>query len=88
MTAVTVRYMVDEVDEAVEFYDGELGFAVEARPGAGLAILSHADLRLLLSHTGGPGAPRRRCPTAGCPSPAAGTASSSRAAIWRPRWPG
>jgi catechol 2,3-dioxygenase-like lactoylglutathione lyase family enzyme len=69
MTAVTVRYVVDEVDEAVEFYDGQLGFAIEARPGAGFAILSHGDLRLLLSQPGGSGGAAQAMPDGRVPEP-------------------
>jgi catechol 2,3-dioxygenase-like lactoylglutathione lyase family enzyme len=56
----TVRYIVDEVDPAVTFYTGRLGFSVEMRPeGAGFAMLSNGPLRLLLNEpgAGGAGAP-------------------------------
>ena len=50
-----VRYIVDDVDAAVDFYTGHLGFEVEMRPGPGFAALRRGDLRLLVNATGGPG---------------------------------
>ncbi|HEY5938951.1 MAG TPA: VOC family protein [Kofleriaceae bacterium] len=49
-TAV-VRYLVTDVERAVGFYTGQLGFEVAARPGPALAIVARGELRLLL---GGP----------------------------------
>ena len=79
MSEVSVRYIVDDVDAAVDFYRERLGFEVRMRPGPGFAMLVRGGLRLLLN------AARRwrealgsRCPTAASPRPAAGTASSSR----------
>jgi catechol 2,3-dioxygenase-like lactoylglutathione lyase family enzyme len=46
-----VRYLVHDVDAAVEFY-ALLGFALEARWGTPFAIVKRADLQLWLS---GPG---------------------------------
>jgi catechol 2,3-dioxygenase-like lactoylglutathione lyase family enzyme len=46
-----VRYLVHDVDAAVEFY-ALLGFALEARWGPPFAIVKRADLQLWLS---GPG---------------------------------
>lgn len=44
----TVRYFVDDVDEAVEFYCRLLGFEEELRPSPIFAMLYRGDLRLLL----------------------------------------
>lgn len=44
----TVRYFVDDVDAAVEFYCGLLGFEEELRPSPVFAMLYRGDLRLLL----------------------------------------
>lgn len=52
---VSVRYIVNDVDEAVTFYTGHLGFAVEMHPGPGFAMLARDDLRLLLNKPGGGG---------------------------------
>ena len=49
MTTVSVRYIVNDVDEAIPFYRDQLGFAVEMHPAPTFAILSRGDLRLLLS---------------------------------------
>ena len=48
MSTVSVRYIVDDVEEAIRFY-GRLGFEVEMQPGPGFAILSRGQLRLLLN---------------------------------------
>jgi catechol 2,3-dioxygenase-like lactoylglutathione lyase family enzyme len=41
-----VRYLVDDVDAAVAFYTGELGFSVVEQFGPAIAILNRDDLRL------------------------------------------
>jgi predicted enzyme related to lactoylglutathione lyase len=57
MTQVSVRYIVDDVDEAVDFYTTHLAFETQARPGPGFAMLRRDGLRLLLnSPEGGGGA--------------------------------
>jgi catechol 2,3-dioxygenase-like lactoylglutathione lyase family enzyme len=48
----TVRYFVDDLDSAVRFYCGQLGFEEELRPSALFAMLYRGDLRLLLSVPG------------------------------------
>ncbi len=53
---VGVRYIVDDVDAAVAFYTGHLGFALEVRPAPGFAMLSRGPLRLLLNAPGAGGA--------------------------------
>lgn len=55
MEAVRVRYIVDDVDAAIAFYTRELGFAVDANPAPGFAILSPGALQLLVNAPGGPG---------------------------------
>ena len=59
MASVSVRYIVDDVEEAIAFYTGRLGFSVELNPAPGFAVLSRGDLRLLLNEpgTGGAGQP-------------------------------
>jgi catechol 2,3-dioxygenase-like lactoylglutathione lyase family enzyme len=56
MTTVSVRYIADDVDAAVDFYVDRLGFEVDMRPGAGFAVLSRGALRLLLNQPGAGGA--------------------------------
>jgi catechol 2,3-dioxygenase-like lactoylglutathione lyase family enzyme len=53
MASVGVRYIVDDVDAAVEFYCGILGFREVMRPAPPFAMLAHGDLRLALSAPGG-----------------------------------
>jgi catechol 2,3-dioxygenase-like lactoylglutathione lyase family enzyme len=53
MTNVSVRYIVDDVDSAIEFYCRQLGFREEMHPAPSFAMLSRGDLRLVLSAPGG-----------------------------------
>jgi catechol 2,3-dioxygenase-like lactoylglutathione lyase family enzyme len=53
MATVSVRYIVNDVDTAIGFYCGELGFQEVMHPAPTFAMLSHGDLRLVLSATGG-----------------------------------
>jgi catechol 2,3-dioxygenase-like lactoylglutathione lyase family enzyme len=46
---VSVRYLVDDVAEAVDFYTGLLGFEVITSFGAPFADVKRGNLRLLLS---------------------------------------
>jgi catechol 2,3-dioxygenase-like lactoylglutathione lyase family enzyme len=54
-----VRYIVDDVEAAIAFYGGRLGFEVEMHPGPGFAALRRNDLRLLLNTPQGPGGSTR-----------------------------
>lgn len=56
MTVVSVRYIVDSVDSAIEFYTTHLDFRVELHPAPGFARLSRGNLRLLLNAPGAGGA--------------------------------
>jgi catechol 2,3-dioxygenase-like lactoylglutathione lyase family enzyme len=53
MATVSVRYFVNDVDEAIEFYREMLGFEEMMHPAPAFAMLSLGDLRLLLSAPGG-----------------------------------
>jgi predicted enzyme related to lactoylglutathione lyase len=53
MATVSVRYIVNDVDEAIPFYSEQLGFNVEMHPAPTFAMLSRGDLRLVLSAAGG-----------------------------------
>jgi catechol 2,3-dioxygenase-like lactoylglutathione lyase family enzyme len=53
MATVSVRYIVNDVDAAIEFYCGRLGFSVDMHPAPSFAMLSRGDLRLVLSAPGG-----------------------------------
>src|SRR3954465_8189126 len=51
----TVRYIVDDVDQAIGFYTSHLGFEVVMHPAPAFAMLARGDLRLLLSAPSGQG---------------------------------
>ena len=85
MAKVSVRYIVDDVDAAIDFYCRQLGFHEDMHPAPTFAMLSHGDLRLVLSAPGGRPGGGGRCPTGRCPSRAAGIASSSRSRTSRRR---
>ena len=44
-----IRYIVDDVDDAVAFYVSNLGFEIKQQFGSAIAILTHSDLTLLIS---------------------------------------
>ena len=49
MTTVQVRYIVNDVDAAIAFYCRHLGFKEVMHPAPAFAMLTRADLRLVLS---------------------------------------
>jgi catechol 2,3-dioxygenase-like lactoylglutathione lyase family enzyme len=53
MATVSVRYIVNDVDEAIAFYCRNLGFSEMMHPAPAFAMLSRGDLRLVLSAPGG-----------------------------------
>ena len=56
MATVSIRYIVNDVDAAIDFYCGRLGFHEDMHPAPSFAMLSRGDLRLVLSApAGGPG---------------------------------
>lgn len=55
MTTVRVRYMVKELDPAVEFYTQYLGFQVKQQNKPYFAMLSKGNLEFVLSTPFGPG---------------------------------
>ena len=57
MTTVSVRYIVNNVDEAIAFYCGHLGFAERMHPDPAFAMLTRGDLRLILVAPVPPGHP-------------------------------
>ena len=56
MSAVTVRYIVQDVDAAIAFYTDRLGFQLDMHPAPGFARLIRGDLHLLLNRPGAGGA--------------------------------
>jgi catechol 2,3-dioxygenase-like lactoylglutathione lyase family enzyme len=54
--AVSIRYIVDDVEAAIPFYTRHLGFDLKLHPAPDFAILSRGELRLLLNEPGAGGA--------------------------------
>ena len=69
MSRVSVRYIVADVDAAIAFYTGTLGFQLDMHPAPGFAIVSRGDLRLVLSQPGGPGGGGQAMPNGQLPAP-------------------
>jgi catechol 2,3-dioxygenase-like lactoylglutathione lyase family enzyme len=69
MTGFSVRYIVDDVDAAVDFYTRHLQFEVSMRPGPGFAMLRRGDLRLLLNVPGGGGGAGQQLSDGSTPEP-------------------
>ncbi len=56
MNKVAIRYIVNDVDKAIEFYTYMLGFSVQFHPAPGFAALQKDDLQLYLNAPGAGGA--------------------------------
>lgn len=56
MNKISVRYIVDDVDAAVDFYTSVFQFEVAMRPAPGFAMLNRGELQLLLNSPGAGGA--------------------------------
>ena len=69
MTSVSVRYIVDDVDDAIAFYVDRLGFTVVMHPAPPFAMLSRGDLRLVLSAPSGAAGGGAAMPDGTLPSP-------------------
>jgi catechol 2,3-dioxygenase-like lactoylglutathione lyase family enzyme len=69
MATVSVRYIVHDVDEAIDFYSRHLGFHEDMHPAATFAMLSRGDLRLLLSQPSGAGGGGQAMPDGTQPEP-------------------
>src|SRR5215217_6097511 len=69
MSEISVRYIVDDVDAAVDFYTNLLGFEIVMRPDPRFAMLSRGDLRLLLNAPTGPGGAAQPMPDGRRPEP-------------------
>jgi catechol 2,3-dioxygenase-like lactoylglutathione lyase family enzyme len=48
MSTVSVRYIVNRVEESIAFYRDQLGFEVQMFPDPAFAMLTRGDLRLVL----------------------------------------
>lgn len=69
MASVSVRYIVDDVDTAIAFYCGSLGFEEVMHPAPSFAMLRKGDLRLALSAPGGGPGGGAAMPDGTAPSP-------------------
>lgn len=73
---VNVRYMVDDVETALDFYTERLGFEVRSSAAPAFADVTRG-IRSCCS-VARPAQPADPCPTAPSLAPAAGTASTYR----------
>ena len=69
MAAVSVRYIVNDVDRAIAFYRDMLGFTEVMHPAPAFAMLSRGDLRLVLSAPGGGPGGGQAMPDGAVPEP-------------------
>ena len=69
MPSVSVRYIVDDVDAAIEFYTRALGFTEVMHPAPSFAMLAHGELRLVLSAPGGGPGGGQAMPDGSVPAP-------------------
>ncbi|MDR7083797.1 catechol 2,3-dioxygenase-like lactoylglutathione lyase family enzyme [Arthrobacter ginsengisoli] len=69
MATVSVRYIVDDVDTAINFYREHLAFTLVMHPAPPFAMLERGDLRLLLSAPSGQGGGGQSMPDGTRPAP-------------------
>jgi catechol 2,3-dioxygenase-like lactoylglutathione lyase family enzyme len=69
MANVSVRYIVDDVDAAIDFYCRLLGFQEDMHPAPTFAMLSHGEMRLALSAPGGGSGGGQAMPDGTLPEP-------------------
>ncbi len=69
---VRVRYIVNDVPAAVDFYTSKLGFKLDGQAGPYFAALSRGGVQLLLSPTTGPGGASQPMPNGDKPAPGDG----------------
>jgi catechol 2,3-dioxygenase-like lactoylglutathione lyase family enzyme len=69
MPSVSVRYIVDDVDRAIDFYTAHLGFDEVMHPAPTFAMLRRGELRLVLSAPGGGPGGGAAMPDGSVPSP-------------------
>jgi catechol 2,3-dioxygenase-like lactoylglutathione lyase family enzyme len=69
VATVSVRYIVHDVDEAIDFYCRLLDFREVMHPAPTFAMLDRGDLRLALSAPGGPGGGGQAMPDGSVPAP-------------------
>ena len=64
---MATRYIVNDVDAAIEFYTGLLGFQLKQQAGAAFAIVEREDIALML--TGPEASAQRPMPDGSQPTP-------------------
>src|SRR6476646_8312729 len=69
VATVSVRYIVNDVAEAMSCYCGPLGLEEVMHPAPAFAMLSRGDLRLTLSAPGGGGGGGQAMPDGTLPTP-------------------
>ncbi|HLN71432.1 MAG TPA: VOC family protein [Streptosporangiaceae bacterium] len=69
MATVSIRYIVRDVEAAIGFYTGHLGFSVQMHPNDMFAMLSRGELRLVLSVPGAAGGGGQAMPDGTLPEP-------------------
>jgi glyoxylase I family protein len=69
LNALMVRYIVDDIEAAVDFYTRHLGFRLSAQSGPYFAILARENLQLVLSPPKGPGGGSQPMPDGRRPEP-------------------
>jgi catechol 2,3-dioxygenase-like lactoylglutathione lyase family enzyme len=69
MATVQVRYIVHDVDRAIDFYTKLLDFTLQMHPAPAFAMLSRQDLRLVLSAPNPQGGGGQAMPDGTVPEP-------------------
>jgi catechol 2,3-dioxygenase-like lactoylglutathione lyase family enzyme len=69
MPSVSVRYIVDDVDRAIDFYTDHLGFEEVMHPAPTFAMLRRGELRFVLSAPGGGPGGGQSMPDGSAPAP-------------------
>jgi catechol 2,3-dioxygenase-like lactoylglutathione lyase family enzyme len=69
MVTISIRYIVDDIDAAVRFYCGLLGFEEVMHPALSFAMLEREDLRLVLSAPSGSAGGGQAMPDGTLPEP-------------------
>jgi tRNA-Thr(GGU) m(6)t(6)A37 methyltransferase TsaA len=72
VATVSIRYIVDDVDAAIEFYCSHLGFTEQMHPAPTFAMVTRGDLRLVLSAPGGGPGGGQAMPDGTLPEPGGG----------------
>jgi len=69
LKTLMVRYIVDSVEAAADFYSRHFGFRVTAQSGRDFAMLERENLQLILSPRTGPGGGSQPTPDGRRPEP-------------------